>query len=91
MINLYALYEPAILPLKIVCQEVNLISIRPISLEVVLGYLPEPFVPMIQLNLLKGPITCFPRHDLKFSTSNCFKYPISKKAGEEDNTITPLA
>lgn len=37
---------------------------------------PEPLVPMIQLKDIKGPITLLPRHDLKFSTSICFKKPI---------------
>lgn len=38
--------------------------------------LPDPLVPIMQLNLLNGPMVCFPRQDLKFSTSNCFKKPI---------------
>ena len=33
-------------------------------------------MPIIQLDLMNGPRVCFPRHDLKFSTSICFKYAI---------------
>lgn len=41
-------------------------------------------MPIMQLNLIKGPIICFPRHDLKFSTSSCFKKPIfGQLSGDE--------
>ena len=35
--------------------------------------LPEPLGPMMQVNLLKGPMTWRPRHDLKFSTNSTSK------------------
>lgn len=39
--------------------------------------LPEPLGPMMQVNLLKGPMTWRPRHDLKFSTSNSSRRPMA--------------
>lgn len=39
--------------------------------------LPEPLGPMMQVNLLKGPMTWRPRHDLKFSTSNSSRWPMA--------------
>lgn len=41
------------------------------------GWLPEPLGPMIQVNLLKGPMTWRPRHDLKFSTSSNSRCPMA--------------
>uniref|UniRef100_A0A915I229 Uncharacterized protein n=1 Tax=Romanomermis culicivorax TaxID=13658 RepID=A0A915I229_ROMCU len=37
---------------------------------------PDPFGPMTALNVLNGPILCFPLYDLKFSSSISNKTPI---------------
>ena len=40
-----------------------------------LEFSPDPFGPMMAENFLKGPIFCFPKYDLKLSTSMYFRYP----------------